>query len=125
MKFNATKCEAMSVGPLRTSYTYKLEGYALNVVNFTKYLGITIADDLSWSQHVNNITAKANSKIGLLWRNLKNCPRKIKEQAYFSLVRSGLEYSSTVWDPYLKKDIQNIEQVQRRAAGFVTGDYGL
>ena len=124
MKFNATKCEAMSVGPLRTSYTYKLEGYALNVVNFTKYLGITIADDLSWSQHVNNITAKANSKIGLLWRNLKNCPRKIKEQAYFSLVRSGLEYSSTVWDPYLKKDVQKIEQVQRRAARFVSGDYG-
>ena len=29
-----------------------------------------------------------------------------------------------MWDPYLKKDIQNIEQVQRRAARFVTGDYG-
>ena len=28
-----------------------------------------------------------------------------------------------VWDPYLKKDIDALERVQRRAARFITGDY--
>ena len=38
-------------------------------------------------------------------------------------VRSVLEYGSVVWDPYLKKDIDALERVQRRAARFIAGDY--
>ena len=43
--------------------------YPVNVENFAKYLGISTADYLSRSQHINNVTAKANIKLGLLWRN--------------------------------------------------------
>ena len=39
------------------------------------------------------------------------------------MVRSTLEYGSIIWDPYLVKDIQLLEQVQRKAARFITGDY--
>ena len=34
-----------------------------------------------------------------------------------------MEYAATVWDPYTTDNIKNVEAVQRRAAGFVTGDY--
>jgi len=36
---------------------------------------------------------------------------------------TNLEYSSPVWDPYLAKDIQALEKVQRRAARWVMSDY--
>ena len=48
------------------------------------------------------------------------CPKKIKENAYTSLVRPVLEYGAAIWDPSLGKDISSIEMVQRRAARFVT-----
>ena len=40
-----------------------------------------------------------------------------------SLVRSTLEYSFIVWDPYLQKDIDKLQKVQRQAARFITGNY--
>ena len=43
--------------------------------------------------------------------------------AYTSIVRPLLEYGSAVWDPYLQKEIQSIEMVQRRAAPWVKSDY--
>ena len=36
-----------------------------------------------------------------------------KAKAYLALVRPILEYSSTVWDPYLIKNINEIEKVQQ------------
>ena len=56
-------------------------------------------------------------------RNLKHCPQDSRRTAYLSLVRSTLEYSSIVWDPYLQKDTDKLEKVQRRAARFITGNY--
>ena len=38
-------------------------------------------------------------------------------------MRSILEYSAVVWDPHLKKDIDQLEAIQRRAARFVHNDY--
>jgi hypothetical protein len=34
-----------------------------------------------------------------------------------------MDYSATVWDPYLQKDIDRIEGVQRRVARFIFNDY--
>jgi len=49
--------------------------------------------------------------MALLRRNLKNCPIDCRKTAYLALVRSCLDYSSSIWDPYLTRDIDTIEQV--------------
>ena len=47
----------------------------------------------------------------------------MKQRAYLALVRPTLEYATPAWSPHTKKDINNIESVQRCAARFVCGDY--
>ena len=76
--------------------------------------------NLNWKPHILNITNKANSTLGFVKRNLHHCPQKVKDQAYKSQVRPRLEYGCTVWDPYRAYQKSWLEQVQRRAARFVT-----
>ena len=71
--------------------------------------------------NIDVITSKANSKLSFQRRNLKGCPEKLRETAYFSLVRSFLEYRATDWHTRQKYNSDKLEMVQSRAARFVSG----
>ena len=47
------------------------------------------------------------------------CSREVKNSAYNMIVRPHLEYASTCWSPYNKRNMDKLEAVQRRAARFV------
>ena len=73
MKFNPEKCYVIHATkkkiPLKLNY--KLHNHTLQPVDNSKYLGVTISNDLD----INNITTKANKTLGFLRRNMKNCTR--------------------------------------------------
>ena len=91
---------------------YRLDNHILEQVEENQYLGLTIHKGLKWASQINKISNKANSVLGFIKRNQKHANRDLKELAYTSLVRSILEYSSTVWDPFYQKDIDRLERVQ-------------
>ena len=51
---------------------YNIEGQPLECVDVYKDLGLFIASDLSWNQHVNRITVKANRVMGLVKRTCRD-----------------------------------------------------
>ena len=67
--------------------------------------------------------AKANRALGFLRRNLFSCPQYVKEAAYKSMMRPILEYGSSVWDTHCNGLNDELENVQKRAARFVTRNY--
>ena len=121
MKFNVDKCVVMTFGTLKnkSKYEYKMNNQTLEVVKHNPYLGVELSDNMKYNQHINTITSKASRVLGFVKRNLKHCPKTVKERAYQSLVRPKLEYSSPIWNPHQKTQIKQIEQVQRNAASFV------
>ena len=48
----------------------------------TKYLGVTITDNMDWGQHISEIYSKATKTVGLFCRNLACAPNSTKEVAY-------------------------------------------
>ena len=126
MSFNPSKCTVIRVSTGRRhkfQSTYTLHGQTLDVVDGSKYLGVTVTDNLSWSKHVSDKAGKAHRFLGFLRRNFKHCSRQVKAATYTSVVRPVLEYAAPVWDPYRQADIKALEQVQRRAARYVYNDY--
>ena len=123
MSFHPSKCQlVMTINSKRhkISHQYKMLGQPLENVDSIQYLGVHIQNDLKWDRHVNYITNKANRSLGFIKRNLHQCPKEVKAQAYKALIRPTLEYASTAWDPHLQKHILQLEGVQKRAARFVT-----
>ena len=56
---------------------------------------------------------------------LRGTSQKLRQQAYFSrhFVRPHLEHCNTAWNPYIKKEVNKIENIQRRAVRFVLNNY--
>jgi hypothetical protein len=122
MRFNAKKCYILPTKTTST-YFYELNNEILKSVDSNPYLGVHLSADLKWSTHITKVSKKAGSLLGFLRRNLGNCPPECRRMAYISLIRSVLEYGATVWDPYMQKDIDRLERVQRQAARFIKRDY--
>ena len=63
--------------------------------------------------------------LNILYRTCRDITDiSTKKLLYIAWVRSRLEYASVVWSPQTKRNINNLEQVQRRATRFILGrDY--
>ena len=125
MRFNASKCQVLRTYRTRhpVSCFYAINHHILEEVNAATYLGVTITSKLDWGQHIDSMCNRANRTLGFLRRNLSHAPKDLKCLAYISLVRSVLEYAAQAWDPHLKKHVDQLERIQRRAARFATRDY--
>ena len=78
LRFHARKCNIMRATHAKKKqllYEYKLGGEALLPTNSTAYLRVELSSDLEWNTYVRKTASKANQTLGVLRRNLKNCPR--------------------------------------------------
>lgn len=125
MVINYSKTCALTITHKKSplEYTYHVRDKLIESVNDVKYLGLTINTKLSWDTHIDNTCAKAYKKLCFLRRKLGACNWTVKLSAYKALVRPVMEYASIVWDPYLKKDIEKVERIQRLSARFIFSDF--
>jgi hypothetical protein len=56
----------------------------------SKYLGVTITNDLSWDRHIDNVAAKGNRTLGFIRRNLRECTKQVRETSYLTMMVSDL-----------------------------------
>ena len=119
LKFNESKCKVVHYGPNNPNHQYILNNTTLESCNIEKDLGVTFDNNLKFTTHVNNITAKANSRLAIIRQTMHDITPEIFLPLYKALVRPLLEYCTVVWNPLLKGDKVKIEQVQRRATKLV------
>jgi len=116
------KSEVMHFGFNNKEVDYILGNPRLNAVEEERDLGVyhVIVDkSLKSSRQCVRAAAAANAVLGMIRRTFLCKDKELIWQLYKSLVRPRLEYCIQVWRPYLKKDINVLERVQKRATKLI------
>lgn len=82
-----------------------------------KYLGITFAENLSWSDHLDKILTKVNQRIGLLRRVKAFIPTKARLTVYNALILPLFDYADIIWgDKNNSSLMDQLQILQNKAA---------
>ena len=119
LNFNPTKCHVLHIGKNDQNYLYHLNNYLLPVVTSEKDLGVQISHDLKSADNVAHQVKKANKMLGMIRRTFSYIDEHSFILLYKTYIRPHIEYCQQACYPYLSKDTDMLEKVQRRATKLV------
>ena len=87
-------------------------------VEMFRDLGILITNDLKWSTHISSIKNSASVTSYQLRKFIKTKNIWTWIRLYKTYVRPKVEFNTTIWSPFLLKDIKQLEAVQKKFTKF-------
>ena len=126
MKLNPSKCNYMIFSRCKENIATRLSigNTILERKKAQKILGVTISDDISWSQHCQEICRKAYSRMSMLTK-LKYVGVGIEDliDIYILYIRSLTEYCSVAFHSSLTVEQSNrIERIQKTCLKVILND---
>ena len=121
MLFNMDKCKVIHLGADNLQYEYSMGGIPLKKADTEKDLGLHVHQSLTPSLHIAEAVKKANQVLGQILRSVSYRDKVVFVKLYTQRVRCHLEQVVQCWNPWLKKDIDLLEGVQRRAVRCIQG----
>ena len=91
----------------------------IEISNLEKDIGVYISNDLKWAKQANYAAGKANSMLSQLNNTFRYKDKDLMKTLYCVYVRPHLELAIQACNPFYKKDINQLEKVQRRATKMI------
>ena len=119
MLFNFGKCKCIHIGHGNMDEEYKMGDAVLGRTTQEKDLGVTFSADMNVSEQCQNAASKGNQILGLIRRTITYKEKQLIVPLYKAMVRPHLEYCIQAFRWYRKKDIDNLERIQRRSTKII------
>ena len=123
MLFNFGKYKCLHTGPGNTGMNYDMGGSILSKSVKEKVLGVSMNANMKVSEQCSIAASKGNQTLGIIRRNtiITYKEKSLIVPLCKAIVRPHLEYCIHAWSPYLRKYIDMLEKIQRRATKLITG----
>lgn len=87
---------------------------------YIRYLGVLLDNNLSWREHILNLSGKVR-KLIYVFKNLRHiCEKKLLISLYFALCQAITTYCITAWGAATKTTMLKLERAQRAVLKVMT-----
>ncbi|GAB0180016.1 mitochondrial enolase superfamily member 1 [Grus japonensis] len=121
MKFNKAKWKVLHVRQRNPKHSYRLDGEWIEISPEEKDLGVLVDKKLDMSRQCAFASQKAIHILGCIKSNVTSRSRQVILPLCSTLMRPHLEYCVQLWGPQHKKDMELLQQVQRRPMKLIRG----
>ena len=121
LKISDQKCAHLRIGAAPNLSIYSNGNFAIPFVETFKDLGIYVDSDLNFSGHMTKTIGRANRTSRVIWNSFYQQNTDFRVQMFKTFVRPILEFATSVWSPFMKGNIKDIERVQRGFTKYLPG----
>ena len=125
LQFNENKFELIKFGfdedlKGQTKYTNP-RGNNIEEKSKVKDLGITIENNLSFNEHIDNVVSKCRQISGFIFRTFSTRNINAMLTLYKSYIQPHMDYCVQLWYPHKISELQKLEGIQRTFTDKIEG----
>jgi len=121
VKSDRAKCKVLHMGRGNPKHKYRLGRECIESSPEEQDFGALLDEKLSVTQQCALAAQKTNDVLGCIKSTVASRAREVILPLYYTLVRPHLESCIQLWSPQLRKDMELLERVQRRATKMIRG----
>ena len=101
----------------------EIDGVKILHVRSAKYLGVVTDSQLTWTDHINELSSRLSSSLYILQKLRQNLLCNNFNSIYYAIFQSCIYYCLSVWGSTSEKKSSHLQKLQKRAARIVTQNF--